>query len=47
MFILMRRFTNSGDVMKCFGAVMRLSQLHEMKSRWREGEQIEEGRNFA
>ena len=37
MLILMRRFANSVAVMKCFGAVMRLSQLHEMKSRLERG----------
>ena len=43
MLILMRRFANSVAVMKCFGAVMRLSQLHEMKSGCG-GEDVEKGR---
>jgi hypothetical protein len=45
MFILMRRFTNSGDVMKCLGVVMRLSQLHETEGRGEADRR--EGRNFA
>jgi len=42
MFILMRRFANSGVVMKCFGALMRLIQLHEMKCRF-EGKEDKKG----
>jgi hypothetical protein len=46
MLILMRRFANSVAVMKCFGAMMRLSQLHEMKSGCRR-EDAEKGRTSA